>query len=275
MKPGDPRWPWLFDQAHVVDLEFAPLRAELRQRVEEAEQMKHELSKRAVEMEQLKLELQQTQLELNNRCLEIEQLKIEVQKVELEYNERMRKGMSRAQKILGSRREVTRILPGRRCRTVRHNAIEIGRVGNVARNIAALGAQCIFVGLVGHDVSGPRFEQSSCRLGAVALYLVCRQDAATTRKVRFVSEYHSVHLVRADWETIEPASAEDQSAIIAYTEAHGESRRRGAVRLAKGALTERVIGAVIDAARCLGRRALEAKDLILPTISSLICSNLF
>ena len=37
---------------------------------------------------------------------------------------------------------------------VRHNAVEIGGAGNVARNIAALGAQCIFVGLVGDDEAG-------------------------------------------------------------------------------------------------------------------------
>ena len=37
--------------------------------------------------------------------------------------------------------------------SVRHNAVEVGGAGNVARNIAALGA-CIFVGLVGNDEAG-------------------------------------------------------------------------------------------------------------------------
>src|SRR5437764_13300007 len=34
--------------------------------------------------------------------------------------------------------------------------IHIGGAGNVARNVASLGARCIFVGLVGQDDSGKR-----------------------------------------------------------------------------------------------------------------------
>lgn len=37
---------------------------------------------------------------------------------------------------------------------VRRSDINIGGAGNVARNIAALGARCIFVGLIGDDDSG-------------------------------------------------------------------------------------------------------------------------
>src|SRR5215469_11035384 len=37
---------------------------------------------------------------------------------------------------------------------VRHTATEIGGAGNVARNIAALGARCIFVALIGNDEAG-------------------------------------------------------------------------------------------------------------------------
>src|SRR5262249_51033037 len=37
---------------------------------------------------------------------------------------------------------------------VRHSAQEIGGAGTVARNIAALGARCIFVGLIGDDPAG-------------------------------------------------------------------------------------------------------------------------
>ena len=52
--------------------------------------------------------------------------------------------------------EVTRISPEAPTPVlqVTHNAVEIGGAGNVARNIAALGAQCIFVGLVGDDEAG-------------------------------------------------------------------------------------------------------------------------
>ena len=76
----------------------------------------------------------------------------------------------------------------------------------------------------------------------------------TTRKVRFVSEHHSTHLMRADWETAAPASAESQAAIIAHAET--AIPKVGAVVLsdyAKGALTARVIRAIIDAARQHGK----------------------
>ena len=37
---------------------------------------------------------------------------------------------------------------------VKRNEVTIGGAGNVARNIASLGARCIFVGLVGEDDAG-------------------------------------------------------------------------------------------------------------------------
>src|SRR3984885_8908678 len=52
--------------------------------------------------------------------------------------------------------EVTRISPEAPTPVlaVRHNKIEIGGAGNVARNIAALGARCICIGLIGTDEAG-------------------------------------------------------------------------------------------------------------------------
>src|SRR5476651_487803 len=41
---------------------------------------------------------------------------------------------------------------------VTRNEIAIGGAGNVARNIASLGARCIFVGLVGDDEAGTRLK---------------------------------------------------------------------------------------------------------------------
>jgi D-beta-D-heptose 7-phosphate kinase / D-beta-D-heptose 1-phosphate adenosyltransferase len=152
--------------------------------------------------------------------------------------------------------EVTRISPEAPTPVlaVKHNAIEIGGAGNVARNIAALGATCIFVGLVGEDEAGLTLRKALAKLGAVAPELVIDKTRPTTRKVRFVSEHHSTHLMRADWETAAPASAESQSAIIAHAEA--AMPKVGAVVLsdyAKGVLTERVIRAIIEAARRHGK----------------------
>jgi D-beta-D-heptose 7-phosphate kinase / D-beta-D-heptose 1-phosphate adenosyltransferase len=138
---------------------------------------------------------------------------------------------------------------------VARSEVEIGGAGNVARNIAALGAHCIFVGLIGKDEAGRALNEGFAKLnGAVAPHLVIDAGRHTTRKVRFVSEHHSAHLMRADWETVHPAAAASETAVIAHAEA--ALPQAGAVVLsdyAKGVLTERVIRAIIDRARQLGK----------------------
>jgi D-beta-D-heptose 7-phosphate kinase/D-beta-D-heptose 1-phosphate adenosyltransferase len=138
---------------------------------------------------------------------------------------------------------------------VRHSVIDIGGAGNVARNIAALGAHCIFVALIGNDNAGLVLTDALAKLkGSITPDLVIDRARQTTRKVRFVSEPHSAHLMRADWETTMPVSAESEAALIAYAEA--ALPQVGAVVLsdyAKGVLTPRVVRAVIDAAKRLGK----------------------
>ena len=138
---------------------------------------------------------------------------------------------------------------------VRHSEIDVGGAGNVARNIAALGAHCIFVALIGNDEAGPVLTDALAKLkGGITPDLVVDHARQTTRKVRFVSEHHSAHLMRADWETSAPVSAESEGTLIAYAEA--ALPQAGAVVLsdyAKGVLTPRVVRAVIDAAKRLGK----------------------
>src|SRR5271167_3299461 len=153
--------------------------------------------------------------------------------------------------------EVTRISPEAPTPVlaVARSGIEIGGAGNVARNIAALGARCIFVGLIGKDEAGRTLTEAFVRLkGLIVPHLVIDAGRHTTRKVRFVSEHHSTHLMRADWETAQPANAPSEAAVIAQAEA--ALPQCGAVVLsdyAKGTLTERVIRAIIDKARRLGK----------------------
>jgi D-beta-D-heptose 7-phosphate kinase/D-beta-D-heptose 1-phosphate adenosyltransferase len=153
--------------------------------------------------------------------------------------------------------EVTRISPEAPTPVlaVARSEVEIGGAGNVARNIAALGAHCIFVGLAGKDDAARALTDAFAKLkGSVVPHLVIEAGRHTTRKVRFVSEHHSAHLMRADWETAQPASATSESAVIAHAEA--ALPQCGAVVLsdyAKGVLTPRVIRAIIDRARQLGK----------------------
>src|SRR5256714_1461174 len=133
---------------------------------------------------------------------------------------------------------------------VRRNEMAIGGAGNVARNVASLGARCIFVGLVGDDGAG---REVVARLQADPLIepsLVIDPTRPTTRKVRFVSEHFSTHLLRADWEQAGPVDAEREGELLAR--ALAALPRVGAVVLsdyAKGVLTPRVIRDVIDAAK--------------------------
>src|SRR5687768_395825 len=84
---------------------------------------------------------------------------------------------------------------------VRRQDIIVGGAGNVARNIASLGARCIFVGVVGKDMDGKRLRSELAgRKSGVTAHLVVDPSRPTTRKLRFVSEHHSTHLLRADWE---------------------------------------------------------------------------
>src|SRR6187551_2199114 len=98
--------------------------------------------------------------------------------------------------------------------TVRRSETNIGGAGNVARNIASLGARCIFVGLVGEDDAGAALKSALAREGRIESVLVADGSRPTTRKVRFVSEHFSSHMLRADWELAQPAAAEIEQKLI-------------------------------------------------------------
>ena len=130
----------------------------------------------------------------------------------------------------------------------------VGGAGNVARNIAALGARCIFVGVVGEDEASRTLMRALADEPAIETHLVVDATRPTTRKVRFVSEHHSTHLLRADWELADAVDAKTEKALI--DRALAALPQVDAVVLsdyAKGALTPRVIRAVIDAANRLDK----------------------
>src|SRR3982075_2023627 len=140
---------------------------------------------------------------------------------------------------------------------VQRTETNIGGAGNVARNIAALGARCIFVGLVGEDEAGARLKAALSQQSLIETVLVCDSGRPTTRKVRFVSEHFSTHMLRADWELASPASASIEQKMI---DAILPLLPRADIVLlsdyAKGVLTARVLRNVIDAARKLGKRVI-------------------
>jgi D-beta-D-heptose 7-phosphate kinase/D-beta-D-heptose 1-phosphate adenosyltransferase len=137
---------------------------------------------------------------------------------------------------------------------VQRSETNIGGAGNVARNVASLGGRCIFVGLIGEDDSGAKLGQALAREGRIESVLVRDASRPTTRKVRFVSEHFSTHMLRADWEQAQPASGDIEQKLI---DAILPLLPRADIVLlsdyAKGVLTTRVIRNVIDAARKLNK----------------------
>jgi len=137
---------------------------------------------------------------------------------------------------------------------VKRAELMIGGAGNVARNLVSLGTSCIFVGVVGDDDAGRALADALAAQPQIEFNLVIEAARQTTRKVRFVSEHFSTHLLRADWEVAAPIDAASEDELIGrVVEA---IPRAGAVVLsdyAKGALTPRVVRAVIDAANALGK----------------------
>jgi D-beta-D-heptose 7-phosphate kinase / D-beta-D-heptose 1-phosphate adenosyltransferase len=133
----------------------------------------------------------------------------------------------------------------------------IGGAGNVARNIASLGARCIFIGLVGEDDAGKILKDALAEESAIESVLVADPGRPTTRKVRFVSEHFSTHMLRADWEMASPACVDIEQRLI---DAILPQLPRADIVLlsdyAKGALTARVIRTVIEAARKAGKRVI-------------------
>src|SRR5437868_2243678 len=140
---------------------------------------------------------------------------------------------------------------------VQRTETNVGGAGNVARNIASLGARCIFVGLVGEDEAGRTLRDALATESLIESVLVADPARPTTRKVRFVSEHFSTHMLRADWEMASPASAAVEQALISAI--LPVLPRADIVLLsdyAKGMLTARVIRNVIDAARKAGKRVI-------------------
>jgi D-beta-D-heptose 7-phosphate kinase/D-beta-D-heptose 1-phosphate adenosyltransferase len=140
---------------------------------------------------------------------------------------------------------------------VQRSETSIGGAGNVARNIASLGGRCIFVGLIGEDEAGAQLKAQLAQQSRIESVLVCDPSRPTTRKVRFVSEHFSTHMLRADWELAQPASADIEQELI---DAVIPLLPRADIVLlsdyAKGVLTARVIRNVIEAARKLGKRVI-------------------
>ena len=160
---------------------------------------------------------------------------------------------------------------------VSRNELTVGGAGNVARNIAALGARCIFAGVVGEDEAGRALAGALRSESLIESHLVIDPSRLTTRKVRFVSEHHSTHLLRADWELVKPINSETEKTLLEH--ALAALPRAAALVLsdyAKGALTPLVVRTLIEAAKKLGKPVIvdpKGKDFAIYNDATLITPN--
>lgn len=151
--------------------------------------------------------------------------------------------------------EVKRLSPEAPVPVVRvtRETSELGGAGNVARNIAALGAACAFVSIIGDDRGGQQASDLLSRLPRTDPYLRVAKGRETTIKSRYFS-HDGHHLLRADRETVMPLAPADLADLERAAKA--EVARCDAVILsdyAKGSLTTGLAAAVIAAARAAGK----------------------
>ena len=160
---------------------------------------------------------------------------------------------------------------------VARSELVVGAAGNVARNIAALGARSLFVAVVGDDDAGRALGERLRHEPRVETHLVVDRGRTTTRKTRFVSEHFSTHLLRADWEVVRPISGAVEEAVI--TQALAALPRAAGLVLsdyAKGTLTRRVIETLIAAAGAAGKPVIvdpKGKDFSIYRGATLVTPN--
>jgi D-beta-D-heptose 7-phosphate kinase/D-beta-D-heptose 1-phosphate adenosyltransferase len=95
---------------------------------------------------------------------------------------------------------------------VRERRFALGGAANVAQNVAALGARCELVAVVGRDASGARLREMLDAIGADGRSLV-EVDRPTTTKTRILARVQQV--VRFDEEEDHDVDGEDIARIFA------------------------------------------------------------
>jgi D-beta-D-heptose 7-phosphate kinase/D-beta-D-heptose 1-phosphate adenosyltransferase len=81
---------------------------------------------------------------------------------------------------------------------IERETLHLGGAGNVAANLAAMGASPIVIGVIGPDTAGERLRAEFARAGIGTSGIVIDETRPTTVKTRIIA--HSQHVVRADRE---------------------------------------------------------------------------
>jgi len=123
-----------------------------------------------------------------------------------------------------------------------------GGAANVARNVAALGAQCTLIGVVGHDSTADVLQRQLASYPSINAKLVSDPSRPTSQKTRYVADGQQV--MRADQECRESLSAPVASRVL-----HEFAASLDAIDIvvlsdyAKGVLSDAVTSEAIGLAR--------------------------
>jgi D-beta-D-heptose 7-phosphate kinase/D-beta-D-heptose 1-phosphate adenosyltransferase len=134
---------------------------------------------------------------------------------------------------------------------IERERVMLGGAGNVARNLAALGAETRFLAVVGDDEAGREAGRLMAAEPGVSAELVTEGARETGIKTRFVAG--TQQLLRADQETVRPIAAESQALLTA---ALADALPRAGVLVlsdyGKGTLSRPLLEHAIAAARKAG-----------------------
>jgi len=126
----------------------------------------------------------------------------------------------------------------------------LGAAGNVARNVSALGAEAVLIGVVGDDDEAASATALIAEAKGVEGRLITAPGRRTTVKTRFVCG--GQQLLRVDWEDEAPVSARIEADLAAALSAASAVRAILISDYAKGVVTPAVMAASLAAATRLG-----------------------
>lgn len=122
----------------------------------------------------------------------------------------------------------------------------IGGVGNVALNIAALGAGISMISVLGKDDDGEQLIKLLADKNINTQYLVQSENRITTNKIRIISR--NQHMMRLDAEIADDINAADEEKLLFAFENYIAAENPDVVIMEdynKGVLTENVIKKII------------------------------
>jgi D-beta-D-heptose 7-phosphate kinase/D-beta-D-heptose 1-phosphate adenosyltransferase len=150
--------------------------------------------------------------------------------------------------------EVRRISPEAPIPVLRSQAMHrvLGGAGNVAQNVASLGARAVLVGVIGDDTAGAELGCILRDVPGIVDRLVRTPSRPTTVKTRFMSGAHQ--LLRLDEEVTTPITPALEAAVLAaFASALPECDIVVLSDYAKGVLTDAVLARAIALSRAAGR----------------------